>query len=176
MIRRFASFLVIVWALGFVWFAAVLPQPIEAGRSDAAIVLTGGEGRIPRALEVLGKGWVERVLVAGVDSEVRPREFTAEYDVSRRTMQCCVTLEQVSVDTRTNAREAAKWIFANKVRSVRLVTSDWHMRRAAYELERAVPPGTTIAGDAVRTRPSLRVLFIEYHKLIARRIADAVGF
>ena len=104
MLRRFASFVVIAWALGFVWFAAVLPQPIGAGRSDAGIVLTGGEGRIPRALEVLDKGWVRRVLVAGVDSEVRPREFAAEYDASRRTMTCCVTLEQVSVDTRTNAR------------------------------------------------------------------------
>ena len=156
MLRRIASIIVIVWALGFVWFAAILPQPIGAGRSDAGIVLTGGEGRIPRALEVLGKRWVRRVLVAGVDSEVRPREFAAEYDASRRTMKCCVTLEQVSVDTRTNAREAAKWIAANKVRSVRLVTSDWHMRRAVYELERVVPPGTTIARDAVRTRPALR--------------------
>ena len=176
MLRRIASLVVIVWALGFVWFAAILPQPIGAGRSDAGIVLTGGEGRIPRALEVLAKGWVRRVLVAGVDSEVRPREFAAEYDASRRTMTCCVTLEQVSVDTRTNAREAAKWIAANKVRSVRLVTSDWHMRRAVYELERVVPPGTTIARDAVRTRPALRILFIEYHKLLARRVADAVGF
>ena len=74
------------------------------------------------------------------------------------------------------AREAAKWIAANKVRSVRLVTSDWHMRRAVYELERVVPPGTAIARDAVRTRPALRVLFVEYHKLLARRVADAVGF
>ena len=56
------------------------------------------------------------------------------------------------------------------------MTSDWHMRRAVYELEGVVPPGTTIARDAVRTRPALRVLFVEYHKLIARRIADAVGF
>ncbi len=176
MLRRVAASLAIAWALGFVWFAAVLPQPIGAGRSDAAIVLTGGEGRIPRALEVLDEGWVRRVLVAGVDSEVRPREFAAEYEVSRATLKCCVTLEQVSVDTRTNAREAARWIVANKVRSVRLLTSDWHMRRAAYELERVAPPGTTIARDAVSTRPSLRVLFIEYHKLIARWIADAFGF
>lgn len=176
MIRRFASFVVIAWALGFVWFAAILPQPIGAGRSDVAIVLTGGEGRIPRALEVLDKGWVERVLVAGVDSEVRTREFAAEYDASRRTMKCCVTLEQISVDTRSNARESAKWIAANKVRSVRLVTSDWHMRRAAYELERAVAPGITIARDAVQTRPALRILFVEYHKLLARRVADAFGF
>ena len=175
MLRRFASFVVIAWALGFVWFAAILPQSIGAGRSDAAIVLTGGEGRIPRALEVLDKGWVRKVLVAGVDSEVRPREFAAEYDVSRRTMACCLTLDRVSVDTRTNASEAAAWIAANKVRSVRLVTSDWHMRRAAWELGRAAPD-VEIARDAVRTKPSLRILFIEYHKLIARRIAHVFGY
>lgn len=175
MLRRLASFLVIAWVLGFVWFAAVLPQPIGAGRSDAAIALTGGEGRIPRALEVLDKGWVRRVLVAGVDSEVRPRELAAEFDVSQQTMRCCITLEKVSVDTRSNAREAALWIAANKIRSVRLVTSDWHMRRAAWELGQAAP-GVEIARDPVRTRPRLRILFVEYHKLIARRIADAVGF
>ena len=175
MLRRFASFVVIAWALGFVWFAAILPQPIGTGRSDAAIVLTGGEGRIPRALEVLDKRWVSKVLVAGVDSEVRPREFAVEYDVSRRTMACCLTLDRVSVDTRTNASEAAAWIVANKVRSVRLVTSDWHMRRAAWELGQAAPD-VKIARDSVRTKPSLRILFIEYHKLIARRIAHVFGY
>ena len=175
MLRRFASFIVIAWALGFVWFAAVPPQPIGAGRSDAAIVLTGGEGRISRALEVLDKGWVRHVLVAGVDSEVRPRELAVEYDISDRTMACCITLDQISVDTRTNAREAAAWIAANKVRSVRLITSDWHMRRAAWELEKAAPD-VEIARDAVRTKPSFRILFIEYHKLIARRIAHVFGY
>ena len=175
MLRRIASFIVIAWALGFVWFAGIPPQPIGAGRSDAAIVLTGAEGRIPRALEVLGKGWVRHVLVAGVDSEVRPRELAAEYDVTPGTMACCITLDRISVDTRTNAREAAKWIAANKVRSVRLITSDWHMRRAAWELEQAAPK-VEIARDAVRTRPSFRILFIEYHKLIARRIAHVFGY
>jgi len=174
-LRRFASFLVIAWALGFVWFAAILPQPLGPGRSDAGIVLTGGEGRIPRALEVLGKSWVRRVLISGVDSEVRPRELAAEYGISKATMTCCVTLEQVSVDTRSNAREAAMWIAANKVHSVRLVTSDWHMRRAAWELGQAAP-GVEIVRDAVPTRPRLRVLFVEYHKLIARRIAHVFGF
>ena len=175
MLRRFASFIVIAWVLGFVWFAAILPQPIGAGRSDAAIVLTGGGGRIPRALDVLDKGWVRQVLVAGVDSEVRPREFAAEHDVTSKTMACCLTLDRVSVDTRTNAREAAAWIAANKIRSVRLITSDWHMRRAAWELGQAAPD-VEISRDSVRTRPSLRILLIEYHKLIARRIAHVFGF
>jgi uncharacterized SAM-binding protein YcdF (DUF218 family) len=174
MLRRLLSFVVIAWALGFAWFAAIPPQPLGPGRSDAAVVLTGGTGRIDRALEALDEGWVKKVLVAGVDSEVRRGEFASEYDVSRRTMACCLTLERVSVDTRSNAREAAEWIAANKVRSVRLITSDWHMRRAAYELAQAAP-GVEIARDAVRTKPSLRILFVEYHKLLASRIARAVG-
>ena len=175
MLRRLLSFVVIAWALGFVWFAAVLPQPLGPGRSDAAVVLTGGTGRIARALEALHEGWVGKVLVAGVDSEVRRGEFAAEYRVPRHTMACCVTLERVSVDTRSNAREAAEWIAAEKARSVRLVTSDWHMRRAAWELAQAAPE-VEIVRDAVRSRPSLKILFVEYHKLIARRVAHAVGF
>ena len=174
MLRRLFSFVVIAWALGFAWFAAIPPPPLGPGRSDAAVVLTGGTGRIDRALEALDKGWVRKVLVAGVDSEVRRGEFASEYDVSRRTMACCLTLERVSVDTRSNAREAAEWIAAKKVRSVRLITSDWHMRRAAYELSQAAPD-VEIVRDAVRTKPSLRILFVEYHKLLASRIAHAVG-
>jgi len=172
MLRRLFSFLVIAWALGFAWFAAIPPAPLGPGRSDAAVVLTGGSGRIDRALEVLEQGWVKRVLVSGVDSEVRPREFAAEYDVPARTMACCIALEKVSVDTRSNAREAAEWIKANKVRSVRLVTSDWHMRRAALELENALPEGTTVVRDAVRTKPSFWTLFLEYHKLLATWLAQ----
>ena len=176
MLRRLASFVLIAWALGFVWFAALLPQPIEGGRSDAAVVLTGGEGRIDRALDAYRKGWVRKVLVSGVDSEVRSQEFAAEYRVDAPTLACCVTLEQSSVDTRSNASEAARWIAANRVRSVRLVTSDWHMRRAAWELEHALPGNVTIARDAVRSHPSLKLLFVEYHKLLARRITHALGF
>ena len=175
MIRRFASFLLIVWALGFAWFALLLPQPLGAGRSDAAVVLTGGEGRIARGIEALDRRWARRMLVSGVDREVKPREFAAEYSVSPARMACCVALDQESVDTRSNAREAARWIAANKVRSVRLITSDWHMRRAAWELGQAAPD-VEIARDAVRTRPSLRILFIEYHKLMARRIAHVFGY
>jgi len=175
LIRRAASLLLIVWALGFAWFALILPQPLGAGKSDAVIVLTGGEGRIDRALEALDKGWARQMLVAGVDPEVRRREFAAEYEVSAARMACCVTLERESVDTRSNALEAARWIAAEKARSVRLVTSDWHMRRAAWELEQTAP-GTLIVRDAVPTRPKLRILFLEYHKLLARRIGGLFGY
>ena len=58
---------------------------------------------------------------------------------------------------------------------MRLVTSDWHMRRARLELERAMPPDVLILSDAVQTQPSLGTLFIEYNKYLMRRLAALAG-
>ena len=171
MFRRGASFLLLVWLAGFLWFALALPQPHDGGKSDAVVVFTGGEGRIPRGLEVLEKGWAGKLLVSGVDREVRPREFVAEYAVPARTMECCVTLGFESYDTRSNAGEATRWLADGHYKSVRLVTTDWHMRRAAYELRRLLPEGVSVIFDAVPSEPKLSILFLEYHKLLASHVS-----
>jgi uncharacterized SAM-binding protein YcdF (DUF218 family) len=173
-IRRAISVLLVAWAIGFVWFAVFLPQPAGPARTDAIVVPTGSGGRIPRGLALLADGAAPRMLVTGVDAEVRPREFAVEYKVSDRLMAWCVTLGFAALDTRGNARETADWVAQHKVRSIRLVTSDWHMRRAALELGEVLPPGEVVLRDAVRTEPSLWILFLEYHKLIATWIARAV--
>jgi uncharacterized SAM-binding protein YcdF (DUF218 family) len=174
--RRIGSFVLLLWLLGFLWFALILPQPAGDVQTDGVVALTGAGGRIPRAIEVLRKGQARRMLVAGVDSEVRPREFAAEYHVSTAMLACCLTLGYESVDTRSNAQETARWIAAQHIGSVRLVTTDWHMRRAAFDLWIAGPKGLVIVEDAVRSKPSLKTLFIEYNKLLARAVAWAAGW
>lgn len=171
MIARAAAFLAMVYALGFLWFAAALPQPIGDVRTDAVVVPTGGPGRIDRGLELLARGQAHELLVTGVDREVKPREFAAEYDVSAKTMDCCVTLGFAAVDTRSNAAETAAWARHHKIRSIRLVTTDWHMRRAAGELDLALPDEVQVIRDAVPSRPRLGILFLEYNKLIASTLA-----
>ncbi|PZU16819.1 MAG: hypothetical protein DI591_04690 [Citromicrobium sp.] len=175
MIRRFAAAIALVWALGFLWFVTALPQPAGAVKTDAVIVPTGGSGRIARGLDVLDAGQARMMLVSGVDREVRPEEFAAEFNVPPATMECCVTLGFAAVDTRSNAAETADWVREQGLRSLRLVTTDWHMRRARAELERALPAHVSIVEDAVRSEPSLRTLFLEYHKLIASRLAAVAG-
>jgi uncharacterized SAM-binding protein YcdF (DUF218 family) len=174
MLRRLASILLLIWALGFVWFAVTLPQPANEERTDGVVVLTGGPGRIERGLEVLARGWAQRLLVSGVDRSVKPHEFALEYRVKARRMACCVTLGYQAVDTRSNAAEAAGWLERQKVKRVRLVTHDWHMRRAKMELSRVAPDGVDIVPDAVPSRPTLGTLLREYHKLIARAVAGSV--
>lgn len=171
MVRTILSVVFLVWALGFLWFAVDLPRPAGKLATDAVIVPTGGAGRIARGLDVLDQELARRMLVTGVDPEVKPGEFAAEFEVPQALMECCVSLGFMAVDTRGNANETAEWVKRNEVRSLRLVTTDWHMRRAAGELDRKLPDGVRVVRDAVPSQPSLWALFLEYHKLIASRLA-----
>lgn len=166
MIRRIIALVVIVWALGFTWFASALPLPLAPARTDAIVVPTGGEGRIARGLELLRTGMAQKMLVTGVDQDVRPVEFMAEFSVPAEVMDCCITLGFSALDTRGNARETAQWMEREGFTSMRLVTSDWHMRRTSVELSRQLPDNITVTRDAVRTQPAFNTLFTEYHKLM----------
>lgn len=175
MIRRLISFALLAWVLGFAWFALLLPQPADMAKTDAVVVLTGGAHRIDRGLDVLEAGKAKRMLISGVDRDVKPPELAAQYAGSAKLFDCCVDLGFQSVDTRSNALETARWAARNKVKSLRLVTHDWHMRRARFELDRALPANIVVTNDAVSTKPSLAALFKEYNKYWLRAVAGLVG-
>ena len=67
MIWRFGSAVLLLYSLGFILFAFTLGKPADssAAATDAGIVLTGGDGRIERGVEVLRQGKIKRLLVAG---------------------------------------------------------------------------------------------------------------
>lgn len=167
MIRRALALVVMIWAFGFMIFAVTLPGPAGPAKTDAIVVPTGAGGRIERGLDLLRAGKAQQMLVTGVDPEVKPREFAAQYGVKRGLMNCCITLGFAAVDTRGNAAETAAWMSEHKYRTLRLVTSDWHMRRAQAELRRALPQHMAILPDGVHSEPSFRILMLEYNKLLA---------
>lgn len=175
-VRSILAGVVLVWALGFLFFVVALPQPADRLSTDAVIVPTGGPGRIAQGLAVLDEGLAGQLLVTGVDPEVTPEEFAAEFEVDETLMDCCVTLGFRAVDTRTNATETAEWVAENGITSLRLVTTDWHMRRASAEIGRALPSSVEVVRDAVPSEPSLASLFLEYHKLIASFVAGFFGY
>lgn len=175
MISRLFSVLVILWCLGFAVFAVSLPGPLEGSTTDAVVVPTGGPGRIDRGLQVMRDRQAKRMLVTGVAPGVRPRDLAATYPRSGPLFRCCVDLGGDAVDTRSNAEETARWMRGHRYRTVRLVTSDWHLPRARMELEAAMDGDAVILGDGVRTEPRLGTLFNEYNKLLLRRAALWTG-
>ena len=172
MILRFGSLLIILYALGFFLFSITLAGPASSdARSDAIVAITGGEGRIEQGIAMLEEKRGKRMLVAGADPSVTKRDLVHRLGGKRRLVDCCVDLGSESVDTRSNAEEAKRWIAKRHYNSVRLITSDWHMRRAEYEFRRQLGDDVTIVPDAVRSEPRFITLFGEYNKYLLRRLA-----
>lgn len=175
MIRRAVSAVLLLYVLGYALFAVMLPRPAPEQPSDAIVVLTGGAKRIERGLALMEKKLAKRMLVSGVARTVRPEELAAEYRANDALFRCCVDLGRESVDTRSNAEEVARWMERHKFRSMRLVTTDWHMPRARFELSRRLGGSVSVIGDAVESNPSFAQLFTEYNKYLLRRSAVLVG-
>lgn len=176
MIVRTLSLALLAWMAGFMAFALFLPQPAPDGlTTDGIVVMTGGRGRVERGLTLLGQKRAKRLLISGADRRVRPHELAAQFKAPEKLVDCCVDLGHESVDTRSNAAEAAGWIARNRYRSIRLVTSDWHMVRGRYDLEALIGDDIAIVADAVPTEPGLVDLVREYNKYLLRRIAGLIG-
>lgn len=175
MIARIAALLLLAWMLGFAWFTIGLPGPADDRVTDAIVVPTGGAGRVRRGLALLERHRARRMLVSGVDRRVRPREFAASFGAAPALVGCCIDLGREAVDTRSNAEETAAWVRAHHYRSVRLVTTDWHMARARFELARLVGREVTLLRDGVPSEPGLGALLNEYDKYLLRRLTAPFG-
>jgi uncharacterized SAM-binding protein YcdF (DUF218 family) len=173
MIARVISFLVLLYALCFVIFAFTLgkPAPANAHPTDAAVVLTGGSGRIEHAIGVLRQRKAGRLLISGADPSVTKADLARRIPGTAALFNCCVDLGSESVDTRSNAEETSRWLAKHRFHSLRLITSDWHMRRARYEFRRVLGRKYVVVPDAVRTEPAFLTLFGEYNKYLLRRVA-----
>jgi len=173
MIARFLAFVAVLYGLGFALFAVTLGAPADAGteKVDAIVAITGGKGRIEQGVALLAAGRAKRLLIAGADPSVRKTDLVRPLGASRKLFECCIDLGSESVDTRSNAEEAKRWLDRRGYKSVRLVTSDWHMRRARYEFNRQLDGDIEIIPDAVATEPNFMTLFAEYNKYLLRRLS-----
>ena len=165
----------LVWCLGFAVFMLLLPRPLEGNTTDAIVVPTGGAGRIDRGIALLQAHQARRMLVTGVAPGVRPIDLAREYRTPAALFACCIDLGADAVDTRSNGEETAAWVKTHGYRTIRLVTSDWHVPRARMELSAAMGPGVRVLGDGVPSTPRLGTLVNEYNKLILRRVALWLG-
>ncbi len=173
MIARLLAFLAILYALGFALFAVTLgkPAPKDAPRPTRSSSSPAARAGSSMRTALLADGKGKRLLIAGADPSVRKSDLVRRLGGKQKLFDCCVDLGSESVDTRSNAEEAKRWIERRHYKSVRLVTSDWHMRRARYEFNRQLGQEVTIIPDAVRTEPNFMTLFGEYNKYLLRRIS-----
>ena len=153
----FIAILVLIWLIGLFAFADRVRSyapAAEPARADAIVALTGPSAeRVNAAIRLLEQDKGQRVLISGVNREVRRQELRALTPGSNRLFNCCVDLGFEAETTNGNAQEIAAWARSKGYDSLIVVTSDYHMPRSLLEL-RSAAPGLELTPYAVPT-PSL---------------------
>lgn len=174
---RLIAFVPLIWALGFFAFVFLLPGPADIKtRTDVIIVPTGGPGRIARGTAVLEAGSAKRMFISGADRNTSAASIARVGSLDQRIFACCVDVGHEASNTRANAEETRDWLQGRRAKSLRLVTTDWHMPRARFELERVIGADVRIVSDAVDSEADLNVLVREYNKFLLRRVAALGGW
>ncbi|HMO28397.1 YdcF family protein [Enterovirga sp.] len=144
--------------------------------ADAIVALTGGQGRVEDALELLAKGYGQRLLITGVNERTSLEAIKRLSPTLRDLVECCVDLDYRARNTVGNAAEISRWAQARGFRSLIVVTSNYHLPRTLAELDEALPsvvkiPYAVIAsrsGEDWETRLARgRVILSEYVKFLA---------
>lgn len=184
--RTFFIVLILLLLLGGSWVAGlfyfhsnlVRTPPLIDRQTDAIVVLTGGSERVEEGVALLQANMANRLFISGAGKGVTAKDIlslahqTHDDNLLRR-----IEIGHVATDTIGNAHEVTQWIHRKRYRSLRLVTSHYHMPRSLLELRRVLSDNVTIVphpviSDNIKAKQwleydSSRALIIrEYNKLI----------
>lgn len=176
LLKGFFAFLVLVicvFALLFVHFVyTTFSMGQRDVKTDAIVVLTGGKGRVEEGIRLYRSHRARWLFLVGVDPLVRKSELFTEIAGERGGED--VYLEQSSRNTLENALYTRDLIARRKIRSVRLITSRYHMMRAILIFNSVLPKDIAVYAFPVDSknlkeewwshRGSFRLLFGEFYK------------
>jgi len=167
------------WAAGLAGFSAAVwsaapPNPIP--KADGIVALTGGDGRVSEAMALLAEKDAPALLISGAGRGTYLGDFTADDTAAATRYAGAITIGHMAATTRGNALETAAWAKARQMRTLLIVTADYHMPRALFVIAQRLPEvelvGVPVRPPAMSHITSLatwRILAVEYTKYLATR-------
>jgi len=153
-------------------------------KTDAIVVLTGGNDRIRAGLSLHAQGLSDTLFITGVNNAVTKNMILKMKAPSVQLPDCCILLGYKATTTVENALETKEWV-ANydmkNVKTIRLVTSNYHMDRSFLEMKRQLPKTDIIKHPIKKNELNLtslkfwRLTIEEYHKILFRHFATKLA-
>ena len=183
-----AILLAIGLGLGFIWFAARLAtsEVVLKNNADGIVVLTGRASRIRDAIELLAIGRGQRLLITGVYPTTSAAAIARLVPEHQKWFSCCVELDHSAANTVSNAIQTRGWVKKHGIKSLIVVTSNYHMPRAMTELAYQLSGVTLIAfpvtPDRVRVESwcsspaTAKLLFAEYLKYLRAMVRTQAAY
>lgn len=147
--------LVMLWAMSLAWFVYSMPNQSASpsAKSEAIVVLTGGQGRVEHGVAMLAQGAAPVLFISGVGEHVTVEQLLLEHTDEKTRNQLMhadvdIVLDHVAQSTVSNADQTASFLRNRGITSIRLVTANYHMKRSMHEFK-AVLADVTIVPDPV---------------------------
>lgn len=150
LVRRVALLalsLLAIWAAALACFiaASLFLRADPAAVTDAIVVPTGGRQRLETGVQLLADGRAKKLFISGVNRHVDRDELLRALGPEAEREACCIDLGREADNTVGNAAETARWMRREGYRSLRLVTSWYHIERGLLEFRRAMPDIVIVA-------------------------------
>ena len=175
--KKIFSFFLLSLIAGFLWWILLLfntfpkkvyfNSPAQISGVVGIVVLTGGKNRIEKGVDLLSKGYGDKLLISGVfmSSEIEEK-FSLEKE-KNELFKCCVFFDQKSKNTLENAEEVAKWLNENKdIKSIILVSSYYHLPRSIMIFEKTITSDVKVYPVPANQNKNFRNQFFFHLKLI----------
>ncbi len=166
----------LIWGAGWLWFAASVAsmKPLDANlKTDAIVVLTGGEKRVDTGLDLLAEKKADYLFISGVNAKVKPSELVALWGKDGSELLDKIVLGYTADNTAANAIESQEWVRKNNIKSIRLVTANYHMTRSILNFKKALPDVSIYKHPVIPadfkpwTQKFWPLTFSEYNKVLA---------
>ncbi len=175
--KKIFSFFLLSLIVGFFWWTLLLfntfpkkvyfNNPFQISGVVGIVVLTGGKNRIEKGVDLLLKGYGDKLLISGV---FMPSEIETKFSLEKEKnelFKCCIFFDQKSKNTLENAKEVVKWLNENKdIKSIILISSYYHLPRSILVLEKKITSDLKIYPVPAISKNNLRDQFFFHLKLI----------
>ena len=126
---------ILLWVGGFAVFDAYIKKTQNnEKKTDAIVVLTGGKNRILESFNLFNNEMADILIISGVSDNVSLKELQRQNKTVITNNSDKIFIGREAATTYQNAIEVSEIIRRNNVRSVRLVTSYYHIPRSKEEI------------------------------------------
>lgn len=163
----------ILWGCGFLYFIYLIPlsPPKSTVPTDGMVIFTGGKTRLKTALSLFQQKKSKYLLISGANPGSPSQDIVGQSDVIPE-----ITLGYEALNTLGNAQETAAWVKVNRIKTLRLITSNYHMPRSLIELRHLLPDVQIFPQPVIgrrfsklfwwARRSTLHLAMQEYHKFL----------
>ena len=181
------QFAILAWIFSFIYFLSLIPtkQNIQQAnyQADGIVIFTGDNNRIETGLQLFSQNDIKYLLISGVAPGSNFEQIIQNFEHKALYLQKkeFIELGKKATSTIGNINETAQWIKSKNIKSIILVTSNYHLPRSYALFKKRLNPENITTYPTFSDKfdlnswwkdpKSIELILVEFHKYLICKIA-----